>query len=194
MEKESRRVQMTKLLLHNAMVQCLKEKPPEKLTVTEICQIADVNRTTYYKYFTDPIEQYHIAEDQTIAGLVRIIEDFDIRKIFQKKEMRKFVMAILDYVEERLGMFQAMDKYSALDYWVNLSYSMGDAFLAKTDFKGELSEDLTEMGAFAFTGAYALIFRWVTMGEPKDKEFLADSIIRYVMGVIRSKYKILPKF
>lgn len=194
MEKESRRVQMTRRMLYDAMVEILREKPPEKLTVTEICQHADVNRTTYYKYYTDPLDQYTQTANATIAGLTKIVRDsgMDLKKLLIKKEMRRFVVQILDYVEENLLMIQAMDKYSALDFWVDLSYRLGAAFLPEGDEKKrDYPEDLTEMGAFAFTGAYALIFRWVNTGEPKSKEDLADSIVKYVRAVLKARFKVL---
>ena len=50
-KNESRRVKMTKSLLNNSFLDCVAEMPLEKVTVTEICDRADVNRSTYYSYF-----------------------------------------------------------------------------------------------------------------------------------------------
>ena len=48
-KNESRRVKMTKNLLNNSFLDCVSEKPLEKVTVTEICERADVNRSTLEK-------------------------------------------------------------------------------------------------------------------------------------------------
>lgn len=54
MDKRSRK---TKTLLNDILITLLKNKSFDRITVTEICQIADVNRATYYYYFTDPYHQ-----------------------------------------------------------------------------------------------------------------------------------------
>lgn len=193
MEKESRRVQMTKRLLNDSMLELLKEKPPEKLTVSEICRSADVNRSTYYKYYTDPLQQYEMAKQQTIDGISELIESYDFKKLVAKKELRKFVMTILDYVEEHIEIVRALDKYSGVEFWYGLSTRIGESFLKGSNHNIEPPEDIMEMGAFVFTGSYALIFRWVNMGQPKDKEALADSIIKYVSACLKAKFKVIPR-
>lgn len=51
--EENRRVRMTKRLLQDALMELLEEKPLEKITVTQVCQKADVNRSTFYAYYPD---------------------------------------------------------------------------------------------------------------------------------------------
>ena len=50
---ESRRVKMTKKLLHDALIELLQTQPLEKTTVTDVCRQADVNRSTFYAYYRD---------------------------------------------------------------------------------------------------------------------------------------------
>lgn len=51
--EENRRVRMTKRLLQDALMELLEEQPLEKITVTQVCQKADVNRSTFYAYYPD---------------------------------------------------------------------------------------------------------------------------------------------
>jgi len=44
---DNRRVKMTKRLMKEALIDLMDQKPLEKITVTEICKIADVNRSTF---------------------------------------------------------------------------------------------------------------------------------------------------
>ena len=48
--KENRRIQMTKKLLKESVFELMEQKPLNKITIKEICENADVNRTTFYKY------------------------------------------------------------------------------------------------------------------------------------------------
>ena len=49
----SRRTAMTKLLFRTALIELMQEKPFHKITVKEICEQADLNRTTFYLHYTD---------------------------------------------------------------------------------------------------------------------------------------------
>lgn len=61
MGKTDLRVIKTKDALHKALVTLLKEKSLEKITITEICQLANVNRGTFYLHYQqigDVFEEY----------------------------------------------------------------------------------------------------------------------------------------
>lgn len=51
--EENRRVRMTKRLLKEAMLELLEQRPIERITVTDVCRSADVNRSTFYAYYAD---------------------------------------------------------------------------------------------------------------------------------------------
>lgn len=53
---ESRRVRMTKRLLKDALVELLEKKSLAEVKVTEVCELADVNRSTFYSYYNDVFE------------------------------------------------------------------------------------------------------------------------------------------
>lgn len=41
---------MTKKMMKDALLEALEGQPLEKITVTDICERADVNRSTFYSY------------------------------------------------------------------------------------------------------------------------------------------------
>lgn len=50
---ENRRVRMTKKMMKDALLELLEQQTLEKITVTDICEKADVNRSTFYAYYND---------------------------------------------------------------------------------------------------------------------------------------------
>ena len=48
-----KRSQRTQRLIKRVFMALLKEKPIEQITVTELCRIADINRSTFYQYYGD---------------------------------------------------------------------------------------------------------------------------------------------
>lgn len=50
---ENRKVQYTKKVVKDSFLSLLKDRPMEKITVTEICKLADINRGTFYQHYQD---------------------------------------------------------------------------------------------------------------------------------------------
>lgn len=50
-KKIDRRINRTKNAINSSFLRLLKEKDISKITVTELCEYADINRKTFYTYF-----------------------------------------------------------------------------------------------------------------------------------------------
>ena len=50
---ENRRISITKQLLCESFMSLLKQKPIDKISVTELCQAANVNRGSFYAHYAD---------------------------------------------------------------------------------------------------------------------------------------------
>lgn len=55
-KKEDRRVKYTKQAIRDGFLTLLSRKPIEKISVTEICREADINRGTFYAHYSDPYQ------------------------------------------------------------------------------------------------------------------------------------------
>ena len=65
---ENRRVRLTKRLMKDALLELLESKPLEKIKVTDVCAAADVNRSTFYAYYSDVLGLLREIEDELIDG------------------------------------------------------------------------------------------------------------------------------
>jgi AcrR family transcriptional regulator len=52
--RQDRRVKYTKRVLRDSLISIMKERPIDKITVKEICDGADINRSTFYVHYTSP--------------------------------------------------------------------------------------------------------------------------------------------
>ncbi|MFC6323926.1 TetR/AcrR family transcriptional regulator [Companilactobacillus baiquanensis] len=51
--KNNRRARYTKKMIQETVLDLLEDNPINNITVTEVCKKADVNRTTFYRYYED---------------------------------------------------------------------------------------------------------------------------------------------
>lgn len=59
-KKENRRVRLTKQLVQDSLIELLNDKPIEKISISELCQLADINRTTFYNHYGS---QYDVLQE-----------------------------------------------------------------------------------------------------------------------------------
>ena len=65
-KKIDRRVRYTKKAIRESFLDLLEKKPLEKISVTEICKNADINRGTFYSHYSDPFELKESIEQELI--------------------------------------------------------------------------------------------------------------------------------
>ena len=63
------RVRYTKMVIKDAFISLLKEKPLNKITVKEICGLAEINRATFYKHYCDPFDLLEKMEQEILSNL-----------------------------------------------------------------------------------------------------------------------------
>jgi AcrR family transcriptional regulator len=88
-QKEDRRVSRTKRNINTAFLALLKQKELSKITIKELCELADINRKTFYTYF-DSIPAV-LAEIEN-----QIIDNFQDR--IEREKMKKTNLTVTDVV------------------------------------------------------------------------------------------------
>ena len=68
-----RRVKYTKKVIKETFISLLEEKELNKITVSELCSIADINRATFYRYYLDIYDLYDKIRDEFVSELKQII-------------------------------------------------------------------------------------------------------------------------
>lgn len=101
MPKENRRTKITKLLLNESFLQLLSKKPLTRITVKEICEDADLNRSTYYQYFADPYDQMMKLEADTINGMVSYLDTIVNGVVSDHNHLYTIIKHIIDYIQSK---------------------------------------------------------------------------------------------
>ena len=68
-KKEDGRVRYTKMRIRSAFYELLQKTEYEKITVTSICDLAEINRATFYKHYLDVPDLVDKLQDDAVSEL-----------------------------------------------------------------------------------------------------------------------------
>lgn len=72
-KKIDKRVQKTKHAIYIAFVELLNEKDINQITITDVAKKANINRKTFYNYYTDTYEVLEEIQNLVVAAFVKNI-------------------------------------------------------------------------------------------------------------------------
>jgi len=73
LKKTDRRRRYTQSVIKEAFLALLRARPISKISVTEICKLADINRGTFYLHYLDPYDLLEKLEAQHSAVMIESI-------------------------------------------------------------------------------------------------------------------------
>lgn len=72
---EDRRTRKTVKAIESSFLTLLEKKSLDKITVAEICRMADIGRGTFYLHYMDVYDLYNKVESEASAGLYKLFEE-----------------------------------------------------------------------------------------------------------------------
>ena len=86
MGKTDARKRYTQMVLKQSLLKLLKEKPVNKITVKEVCELAQLNRATFYAHYSDCFALLESIENELIGAFeqsLRYVNSFDVTALIE---------------------------------------------------------------------------------------------------------------
>ena len=191
-KKENRRVRLTKQMIQDSLIELLDVKPIEKISISELCQLADINRTTFYNHYGS---QYDVLNEvgENIASRI-------MRSAAQESECVSFsiktqVSLICHYLQEHSAEANILLKHFTADDTVirdMLLKRLSEGRIQYSSFTERYDENAKKLlFHFLIHGLYNLIRCWILEGinkTPEDIGALAADIALH--GWLRVEHEI----
>lgn len=99
---ESRKLRYTKSAIRESLIALLRQKPIEAISVTELCRLADINRTTFYRHYTDLFDLMEKTESELCEELYRTL------RIQERDTQYDVVLRALSSVRRNREMYRIL--------------------------------------------------------------------------------------
>lgn len=173
-----RRVRYTKMVLRESMLDLLKNKSLNQISITELCKAADVNRNTFYKHYNTTYEIIREMEDEIFNALMDSIKNMD--------NVNDIILASCRTLERDKKMsviiFSETDSSSLLSKALS-SFRKTDLTLQNNGDAAIQQSLLEKVYLFGEQGTIALMKDWVLGGFKETAESIA-AIISYLIQSI----------
>lgn len=170
-----RRIKYTKKIIKDTFLELLAKKDITKITVSEICKIADINRATFYRYYLDVFNLLDSIEEEFVTELKQAYQPSQD----EKKSIYGFSTSMLTVFVENKELvkilFNTNNNLHFLNDVLEVAFDRCKERWEK-DLPELSQEDMEYAAIFIFNGALGILNFWVKNDFDKNIEEISEII------------------
>jgi len=172
--KQSRKTRYTQMVLQDSLLELMKQKPISKITIKELCENADINRTTFYSHYTDQYDLLNKIEGETLSWAEKMVTT--LLEQTDKNETIKILEGILQYIVDNRKHIQVlMSEQGDIDFQKQLlSMIYNRCGISPSNEKNAYTNEYYFI--FVVNGSVGMIQYWLKNGLNKSAEEMAEII------------------
>ena len=180
-KKTDRRIKYSQMVLKDSLLHLLKEKQFSSITVKEICELADINRSTFYAHYSD---QYHLLEEIEEEMIHSLNEHLTAYNFNEQNEVLMMTEKLIEYLSTKKDEVQVLLNVSGDSSFQLKVMEVAKAFIMKQwDAFNHLDKELsTYLSTFIISGSVQVIKQWLNEGmekSPKEMAHLITGLINH---------------
>ena len=179
-KKVDRRVIKTRRQLKKGLAALMKEKSVNQITVKELVEEVDINRSTFYLHFKDIQDLLREIEENMEAQIKRAIEEHPI--VSGNENAFYFIEDMFRVLDEEREISKALIGPNG-----DMGFIHRIERIIKENSRGTLEkmfpgkkEDLKYFYAFCLSGCLGLVKVWLNEGEEKSPEEMAQKTFNMI--------------
>lgn len=178
--KMNRKTRYTRMVLQDSLMELMRENPISKISVTELCQNADINRTTFYTHYTDPMALLRSLEDETLSWARETMANLVQQNGTNPQEMHRMIAEIFEYIAKNSKHLQILlSEQGSLEFQQHLLTIIYEQCGIPSSMPD--SQDLETKRYFLLfmvNGSIGVIQSWLKNGMNKSPQEMATLIFR----------------
>jgi AcrR family transcriptional regulator len=176
-KRGDRRVKYTKAALRESLITLLMDRPIEKVSVKRICELADVNRSTFYAHYTDAYDLLRQTEQDMIVDMgVHLSNLYDTEN---RDESLKTLKKIFDYIVGNAAMCKVLlGEHGDTGFIKEILMVVQRSTLKEWEGKIRTDADTLEYAMiFSVHGSIGVIRQWLKNGLDKSSAEMSDVVM-----------------
>lgn len=173
--KTDPRVRYTRSIIQSAFLELLWQKPVEKITVRELCDRAEINRSTFYKHYRDCYDLLDKMKDEALRQFDEMLAGMKARGV------KAAMTEILQKLKDNAAMFRAFRQLGGEHSFTNQLAGRCFAYMdMQISVRPALGWDEAQKGmAYSYLtgGATAVIEYWLQNNCEESAEQIAETIL-----------------
>lgn len=94
---------MTKRLLKDSLFELLETKSISQVTIKELCEKADLNRSTFYLHYQDQYELMEEVENEVSENTAKYLQN-----VSSNMDTTTYISAFLGYIKDNASIFSVL--------------------------------------------------------------------------------------
>lgn len=186
-KKQYRSAIRSRRMIRQAFLELLREKPFERITVTDIVNRADINRSTFYAHYPDVRGMIEELMSDVINSSFELIKNVEISDIF--KDPKPFLQELMAIGEENMELYRLLGKS---DFAIQQVEKMKTVMLEKAATSVDIPEPIRQSSAFRiqisfFIGGILNTYQqWVQGNLDCSMEEIAQQVGYLIQGLEKS--------
>lgn len=170
---ETRRVRMTKKMIKDALLSLLEQRGTGRITVTDICQSADVNRSTFYAYYEDVPQLLQEIGDEVLE---QIPVSPNVPTDASDETFLRMLTDFFEYVRGNERLFRILLLHADSN---RFDRRLIEAVMEKYHQRSLLKDTLTAHYSYVFciNGVIGLLKEWMAGGFPVESRRFARLVL-----------------
>ncbi|MCW6059638.1 TetR/AcrR family transcriptional regulator [Clostridium sporogenes] len=165
--------QYTKKMIREVFIKMLNERPLNKITVKDIATACEINRNTFYYYYTDI---YALLSEIFQIELQTVINEYNDTLSWEES----FIVAARFALENKIAIYHvynSMQREEVVNYIYNVSGNVMIRYVEKvSDGISASLGDRKLIASFYQCALTAMVLRWIAAGMKEDP----DTIVRRI--------------
>lgn len=170
--KNNQRTRLSKMLLKNALMDALKEKGSvNKVSVRELCERAELNRSTFYAHYSEPKDLLDELEEEILQSTKEHLE-----KIGAENDLgaHKYISSFLKYIKDNDKQFRTLLIDSAdPDFRSRFMQQTIAQFIENLDisFSPEIEQYIY---SYILNGSTGILIQWIRTDYECDENTICN--------------------
>lgn len=174
-----RRKQYTQRVLKESLLKLMQTKQISNITIKEICDLADINRSTFYAHYANQHDLLVAIEEEFTKDLVVTLSKYNFSK---EDEALQMTEKLFEYLAEKSDICQILLSENSDIHF----HKKGMMITQEYIFKNKISntEDDPEtyeyINMFLVSGCIYVVKNWLENGQNKTPKEMAEIINMFI--------------